>query len=64
MWTHAPSRFILPTPSAGYSTATDEFSGSPWLFTNNTRHAEFILPHNKAHGNANNTQKISVYSSF
>lgn len=55
MRTHAPSRFILPTPSAGYSTATDEFSGSPWLFTNNTRHAEFILPYNKAHGNANNT---------
>lgn len=26
--------------------------------------AEFMLPYNKAHGNANNTQKISVYSSF
>lgn len=36
--THAPSRFMFPTPSAGYSTAADEFSGSPWLFTNNTRH--------------------------
>lgn len=36
--THAPSRFILPTPSAGYSTAAGEYSGSPWLFTNNTRH--------------------------
>lgn len=26
--------------------------------------AEFMLPHNKAHVNKNNTQKISVYSSF